>query len=139
MCKMSEIRISRNYFPKVNPWTEFTSPWTASGSSPRSPSRGRLAGEWPERRFRAQNLTAVEGKWRGDGGEPHQRQERVAEGRTQRATVGNNRRRRRSVEWELRTRKHAIEGEVSVVMAGGCSSSFYSGRGAHRGGGGGNG
>jgi hypothetical protein len=46
-----------------------------------------------------------------------------------RATVGNNRRRRRSVEWELRTRKHAIEGEVSVVMAGGCSSSFYSGRG----------
>jgi hypothetical protein len=45
------------------------------------------------------------------------------------ATVGNNRRRRRSVEGELRTRKHVIEGEVSVVMAGGCSSSFYSGRG----------
>jgi hypothetical protein len=44
------------------------------------------------------------------------------------------------VEGELRTRKHAIEGEVSVVMAGGCSSSFYSGRGgAHWGGGGGNG
>jgi hypothetical protein len=55
------------------------------------------------------------------------------------ATVRNNRRRRRSVEWELRTRKHAIEGEVSVVMASGCSLSFYSGRGAHRGGGGGNG
>jgi hypothetical protein len=55
-------------------------------------------------------------------------------------TVGNNRRRRRSVEWALRTRKQAIEGEVSVVMARGCSSSFYSGRGgAHRGGGGGNG
>jgi hypothetical protein len=34
-------------------------------------------------------------------------------------TVGNNRRRRCSVEGELRTRKHAIEGEVSVVMAGG--------------------
>jgi hypothetical protein len=33
------------------------------------------------------------------------------------------------VEWELRTRKHAIEGEVSVLMAGGCSSSFYSGSG----------
>jgi hypothetical protein len=46
-----------------------------------------------------------------------------------RVTVGNNQRRRRSVEGELRTRKHAIEGEVSVVMAGGCSSSFYSGRG----------
>ncbi len=57
-----------------------------------------------------------------------------------RATVGNNRRRRRSVGWTLRTRKQAIEGEVSVVMAGGCSSSFYSGRGgAHRGGEGGNG
>jgi hypothetical protein len=39
----------------------------------------------------------------------------------------------------LRTRKQVIEGEVSVVMAGGCSSSFYSGRGgAHRGGEGGN-
>jgi hypothetical protein len=33
------------------------------------------------------------------------------------------------VEWTLRTRKQAIEGEVSVVMAGGCSSPFYSGRG----------
>jgi hypothetical protein len=53
-----------------------------------------------------------------------------------RATVGNNWWRRRSVEWALRTRKHAIEGEVSVVMARGCSSSFYSGQGgAHRGGG----
>jgi hypothetical protein len=46
-----------------------------------------------------------------------------------RAMVGNDRRRRRSVEWALWTRKQAIEGEVSVVMAGGCSSSFYSGRG----------
>jgi hypothetical protein len=56
-----------------------------------------------------------------------------------RAMVGNDRRRRRSVEWALRTRKQAIEGEVSVVMAGGCSSSFYSGRGgAQQGGGGGN-
>jgi hypothetical protein len=36
-----------------------------------------------------------------------------------RATVGNNWRRRRSVGGELRTRKHMIEGEVSVVMAGG--------------------
>jgi hypothetical protein len=36
-----------------------------------------------------------------------------------RATVGNNWRRRRSLEWELRTRKHVIEVEGSVVMAGG--------------------
>jgi hypothetical protein len=57
-----------------------------------------------------------------------------------RVTFGNNRQRRRSVEGELRTRKHVTEGEVSVVMARGCSSSFYSGRGrAHRGGGGGGG
>jgi hypothetical protein len=49
---------------------------------PRSPSRRRLAGERPERRPRARNLTAVEEKWRGDGGEPHRLQERAAEGRT---------------------------------------------------------
>jgi hypothetical protein len=51
--------------------------------------------------------------------------------RHDRATVGNTRRRRCSVEWVLRTRKQAIEGDVSVVMARGCSSSFYSGRGGH--------
>jgi hypothetical protein len=45
-----------------------------------------------------------------------------------RAMVGNNRWRRCLVEWALQTRKQAIEGEVSVVMAEGCSSSFYSGR-----------
>jgi hypothetical protein len=57
-----------------------------------------------------------------------------------RAMMRNNRWRRHSMEWALQTRKQAIEGEVSVVMAKGCSSSFYSGRGGeHRGGGGGNG
>jgi hypothetical protein len=57
-----------------------------------------------------------------------------------RAAVGNNRWRRRSVGWTLRTRERANEGGVSVVMAGGCSSPFYSGRrGACRGEGGGNG
>jgi hypothetical protein len=50
-----------------------------------------------------------------------------------------NRRRRRSVGWMLRTQERANEGRVSVVMAGGCSSPFYSGRGgAHRDEGGGN-
>jgi hypothetical protein len=49
---------------------------------PRSPSQRRLAGERPEWRPRARNLTAVEGKGRGDGGEPHRLQEGVAEGRT---------------------------------------------------------
>jgi hypothetical protein len=50
---------------------------------PRSSSRGRLTGERPERRSRARNLTAVEEKWRGDGGKPHRLQERAAEGQTQ--------------------------------------------------------
>jgi hypothetical protein len=50
---------------------------------PRSPSQGRLTGDRPEWRPRARNLTAVEEKWRGDGGEPHRWQERAAEGRTQ--------------------------------------------------------
>jgi hypothetical protein len=49
---------------------------------PWSPSRRRLAGERPERRPRARNLTAVEEKWRGDSGKPHRLQERAAEGRT---------------------------------------------------------
>jgi hypothetical protein len=64
----------------------------------------------------------------------------VAEGRTQPGDSGEQSAEETLGEGELRTRKHTIEGEVSVVMAGGCSSSFYSGRGrAHRGGGGGNG
>jgi hypothetical protein len=46
-----------------------------------------------------------------------------------RATVGNNQRSRCSVEWELRTRKHAIKGEVSVVMAGGAPRPFIVARG----------
>jgi hypothetical protein len=41
-----------------------------------------------------------------------------------RAMMGNNRRRRCSVGWTLRTRKHAIEGGVSVVMAGGAPRPF---------------
>jgi hypothetical protein len=73
--------ISGNCFPKGNPWTESTSPWTASGTGPRSPSWRRLVGERLERRPRAWNLTAVEGKGRGDGGEPHRLQEGAAEGR----------------------------------------------------------
>jgi hypothetical protein len=40
------------------------------------------------------------------------------------AMVRNNQWRRRSKEGELRTRKHAIEGEVSVVMAGGAPHPF---------------
>jgi hypothetical protein len=41
-----------------------------------------------------------------------------------RAMVRNDRWRRRSVEWALRTRKQAIEGEVSVVMVGGAPRPF---------------
>jgi hypothetical protein len=82
---MSEIRISKNYFPNGNLWTESTSPWTASGAGPRWITvtvPGRLAGERPEWRPHARNLTAVEEKWRGDGGEPHRLQEGATEGQT---------------------------------------------------------
>jgi hypothetical protein len=37
------------------------------------------------------------------------------------------------VEGELRTRKHSIEGEVSVVMAGGAPRPFIVARGGHTG------
>jgi hypothetical protein len=138
--KCQKLEFSGNCFPKGKPWTESTSPWTASGTGPRSSSRKRLAGERLERRPRARNLTAVEGKGRGDSGEPHQLQEGRRSIGHDWATVGNNRRRRCSVGWMLRTRKRAIEGGVSVVMGRGCSSPFYSGRGgAHQGEGGGNG
>jgi hypothetical protein len=58
-----------------------------------------------------------------------------------RAKVGNNRRRRCSVGWTLRSQKRAIEGGVSVVMAGGVLPRPFivAGEGARRGGGGGNG
>jgi hypothetical protein len=49
---------------------------------PQSLCRRRLTGERPERHPRAQNLTAMEEKWRGDGGEPHRLHEWAAEGRT---------------------------------------------------------
>jgi hypothetical protein len=88
-------------------------------SGPRSPSRGRLAGDRPERRPRAWNLAAVEEKWRGDGGEPHRWQESAAEGRTQPGNGGEQSAEETLGDGELRTQKHAIEGEVSVVMAGG--------------------
>jgi hypothetical protein len=72
--------------------------------------------------------------------EPHRRQEGAAEGRTQPGDGGEQSAEETLGEGELRTRKHTIEREVSVVMAGGCSSSFYSGRGrAHQGEGGRNG
>jgi hypothetical protein len=80
----------------------------------------RLEGGWPERRPRAWNLNTVEGKGRGDGGEPHRLQDGAVEGRTRPGDGGEQ-----SAEgWTLRTRKRAIEGGVSVVMAGGCSSPF---------------
>jgi hypothetical protein len=52
--------------------------------------RGRLAGDWPERRPRAWNLAAVEEKWRGDGGEPHRQQERAAEAQTRSSDGGEH-------------------------------------------------
>jgi hypothetical protein len=81
---MSEIRISRNYLKETHgPSPRACGPRAAPvHGGPWSPSRRRLTGERPERHPRAQNLTAVEKKWRGDGGEPHRLQERATEGRT---------------------------------------------------------
>jgi hypothetical protein len=53
--------------------------------------------------------------------------------RHNRAMVGNNRRRRRSVEGELQTQKHSIEGKVSVVMVGGAPRPFIVAGGGHTG------
>jgi hypothetical protein len=85
MRKMSKIVFSGIIFLKE---TREPSP-RARGSraapvhgGPLSPSRERLAGERPKRHSRARNLTAVEEKWRGDGGESHRLQEGAAEGRT---------------------------------------------------------
>jgi hypothetical protein len=62
----------------------------------------------------APKLAGGGAKWRGMRGE-------LGSGLTgARAALG---------EEELWTRKHAIDSEVRVVMAGGCSSSFYRGRG----------
>jgi hypothetical protein len=61
-------------FPGIIFLKETRGPW--------SPSQRRLAGERPEWCPRAWNLTAVEEKGRGDGGEPHWLQEGAAEGRT---------------------------------------------------------
>jgi hypothetical protein len=49
---------------------------------PQTPSRRRLTRERAERCPHAWNLTAVEEKGGGDGGEPHRLQEGVVEGRT---------------------------------------------------------
>jgi hypothetical protein len=72
--KCQKLEFSGNCFPKGNPWTESTSPWTTSGAGPRwttvtvsEVADRRMAGTAP----RARNLTAVVGKGRGDGGEPH--------------------------------------------------------------------
>jgi hypothetical protein len=53
--------------------------------------------------------------------------------RHDRAMVGNNRRRRRSLGWTLRTQKRAIEGGVSVVMDGGAPRPFIVAREGHAG------
>jgi hypothetical protein len=69
--KCLKIEFSRIIFLKEThgPSPRVRGPRAASvHGGPRSPSWGGLTGEWLERRPRAWNLTAVEEKWRGDGG-----------------------------------------------------------------------
>jgi hypothetical protein len=55
---------------------------------PQTPPQRWLAGERPERRPRAWNLTAVDENGGGDGGEPHRQQEGAAEVRTRSSDGG---------------------------------------------------
>jgi hypothetical protein len=143
LCKILRNIDLRNYFPTVKVVDRVHAPVDRERRRPTVDHGHRHGGGSPEI---GRNGVPVRGtsprlRENGEGTEVSltggkRGQRRVGHNR---ATVGNNRRRRCSVEGELRTRKHSIEGEVSVVMAGGCSSSFYSGRGrAHWGGGGGN-
>jgi hypothetical protein len=141
---MLEIGISRNCFPKGKPVDQVHESvdhgrrrstvdhgHRLEGGSPENGRNGGpMRGTSPRLRKKVEgtvvSLMGCKRGWR-----------RVGHGR---ATLGNNRWRRRSVGWTLWTRERANEGGVSVVMAGGCSSPFYSGRGgARRGEGGGNG
>jgi hypothetical protein len=72
---------------------------------PRTPPRRWLPGERLEWHPHAWNLATVEEKGGGDDSEPHRLQEGAAEGWTRSGDGGNNRRRRHSVEWTLRTRE----------------------------------
>jgi hypothetical protein len=140
---MPEIEISQNCFPKGKP-VDRVHESVDHGRRQSTVDHGhRLGGGSPEN---GRNGAPVRGtsprlRKKGEGTAVSltgckRGQWRVGHGQ---ATVGNNRWRRRSVGWTLQTREQANEGGVSVVMAGGCSSAFYSGRGgARQGEGGGN-
>jgi hypothetical protein len=126
LCKIPKNINLTNYFPTVKVmdrerhWPTVDHGHRPGGGSPEIGRNGvPVRGTSPRLRKNGEgtevSLTGGKRGWRRVG---HNR-----------ATVGNNWRRRRSVEGELRTREHAIEGEVSVVMARGCSSSYHSGRG----------
>jgi hypothetical protein len=86
------------------------------------------------------NLTAVEGKGRGDGGEPHQLQEGAAEGRTQQDDGGEQSMEEALGGVDVADSKASNCGRGECGDGRGCSLPYYSGQGgAHRGGGGGNG
>jgi hypothetical protein len=84
---MPEIGISRNCFPKGKPVDQVHTfvdrgRRRSTVDHGRTPSRRRLTEEWLEWCPRAWNLTVLEEKTGGDGGEPHRLQEGAAEGRT---------------------------------------------------------
>jgi hypothetical protein len=86
LCKIPGNVDLTNYFPMVKVVDRVHAPMDRERRRPMvyhgHRLGGRLTGDRPKRRPRVRNLTAVEEKWRGDGGEPHRWQQRVAEGRT---------------------------------------------------------
>jgi hypothetical protein len=71
---MSEIGFSRNCFPKGNPWTESTSPWTALARSTmdrRPLSRSRAHWSSASDRSGARELRLRDGGEEGRAGEPN--------------------------------------------------------------------
>jgi hypothetical protein len=126
-CKVVRIK----EFPDLIFNGKFRGPSPRCGG-PRTPPRRRLTGEQPEWRPRARNLAAVEEKGGGNGSEPHRLQEGAAKGRKWSGDGGEQLAEEAVGEVGIANLERANEGGVCVVMAGGCSSPFYSGRGGAR-------
>jgi hypothetical protein len=98
-------------------------PWTHGGSD-----RGHgdaLTGAWPPAALVRQSSPAGAQNGEGSAGNLARASPELGRRCGGRATVVQNGEAAALGEKELLTRKHAIESEVSVVMAGGCSLSFY--------------
>jgi hypothetical protein len=90
---------------------------------------GALTGAWPPAALVRQSSPAGVENGEGSAGNSARASPELGQRCGGQATMVQNGEVMALGEEELWTRKHAIESEVSVVKAGGCSSSFYRGRG----------